>query len=83
MRNIREMNIKNWTYYFFDGIINIGNFDPNLLKAGKKLYRNIDIWYIRYITMKNYDYVKIKSVNSLYLITSKVNGHFEEKNGNK
>ena len=64
-------------------MINIGNFDPNLLKAGKKLYRNIDICYIEYITMKDSDYVKIKSANSLYLITSEVNGQFEEKNGNK
>ena len=33
--------------------------------------------------MKDSNYVKIKSVNPLYLIISEVDGHFEEKNGNK
>ena len=32
------MNIKNRTYYFYDGMINIKNFDPNLLKLDKKSY---------------------------------------------
>ena len=31
MGNIKEINIKNQTYYFFDDIINITNFNPNLL----------------------------------------------------
>ena len=33
--------------------------------------------------MKDFDYVKIKSVNPLYLIINKVDGHFEKKNANK
>ena len=32
MGNAKEININNRTYYFFDDIINITNFDPNLLK---------------------------------------------------
>ena len=60
-------------------MINIANFDSSLLKIDKKLYKNIDIYYIGYITMKDSDYVKIKSVNPLYLIISEVDGHFEEK----
>ena len=43
MGNIKEINIKNRTYYFFDDMINIANFDPNLLKIDKKLYKNIYI----------------------------------------
>ena len=35
------------------------------------------------MTIKDSKYVKIDSVNPLYLIFSKVNGHFEEINGNK
>ena len=58
-------------------MINIKNFVP------KKSYEDIDIYYIGYITMKDSDYVKIKNVNPLYLIISEVDGHFEEKNGNK
>ena len=83
MGNIKEINIKNRTYYFFDDMNNIKNFDPNLLKINKKSYKNIDIYYIGYITMEDSDYVKINSVKSLYLIIDKVDGHIEEKDGNK
>ena len=79
MRNIKEINIKNQTYYFFDDMINIKDFDPNLLKIDKKSYKNINIYYIGYITMKDSDYVKINSVNPLYLIISEVLGHIEGK----
>ena len=64
-------------------MINIKNFDPNLLKIDKKSYKNIDIYYIGYITMKDSEYVKINSVNPLYLIINEVDGYFEEINGNK
>ena len=88
MGNVKETNIKNRTHYFFDDMINIKDFHSNLLKIGKRSYRNINIYYIGYITMKGSDYVKINSVNPLYLIIYKVNGcieckSIEEKNGNK
>ena len=82
MGNTKKINIKNRTYYFFDDVINITNLDPNLLKIDKKSYKSIDIYYIGYITRKYSDYVKINSVNPLYLIIDKVDGHFEKK-GNK
>ena len=47
------------------------------------LCKIIDIYYIGYITMKDFDYVKINSVNFLYLIIDKVDGYIEEKYGNK
>ena len=43
MGNVKEIKIKNRTYYFFDDISNIKNFDPNLLKTEEKSYKNIDI----------------------------------------
>ena len=49
-------------------MINIENFNPDLLKIDKKSYKNIGIYYIGYITMTNSDYVKIKSVNPLFII---------------
>ena len=64
-------------------MINIKDFDPNLLKIDKNSYKNIDIYYIGYITVKYSDYVKINSVNSLYLIISEINGYIKEKNGSK
>ena len=45
--------------------------------------RNVDIYYVGYITMKNLDYVNIHSVNPLYLIFDKIDGYIEESNGNK
>ena len=79
MGNIKEINIKNQTYYIFNDFINITNFDPNLLKIDKKSYKNIDIYYIGYIIMKDPDFVKINSVNSLQLIFDKVDGHLGKK----
>ena len=83
MGNIKEINTKNQTYYFSNDMISIEDFDPNLLKIDKKPYKNINIYYIGYITMQDSDYVKIKSVNPLYLIVSEVDGHIKEENGNK
>ena len=83
MGNIKEINIKNRTHYFFDDIINIKNFDPKSLKTDKESYKNTDIYYIGCITMKDSDYVKINSVNPLHLIINKVDGCIEEKHGNK
>ena len=64
-------------------MINIKDCDPNLLKIDKKSYKNIDIYYIGYITVKDSDYVKINSVNPLYLIISEADGYIKEKNGSK
>ena len=83
MGNIKRINIKKQTYYFFDDMINIANFDPNLLKINKKQYKNIDIYYTVHITKKVSDYVKINSVNPLCMIIDEVDRHFEEKNRNK
>ena len=52
MAKVKQINIKNQTYYFFHDIISSKDFDPNLLKKDKKSYRNIDIYYIKYITME-------------------------------
>ena len=48
-----------------------------------KVIQNIPIYYIGYVTIKDLKYVKIYSVNTLYLIFNKVNGQFEEINENK
>ena len=52
MGNVKQINIKNRTNYFYNDIINLKAFKPNLLKIDKKLYKNIDIYYIGYIAMK-------------------------------
>ena len=32
----KQIDIKNRTYYFYNDLINIKNFDPNMLKLDKK-----------------------------------------------
>ena len=64
-------------------IINIKFFDPNNIKIDQKSYNNILIYYIVFVTIKDFKYVKVNGVNSLYFIFSKMNEHFEETNKSK
>ena len=81
MGNIKQINIENRTYYFFNDMINIGDFCLNLLKIDKKSYKNINVYYIGYITIRKIDYYEnIYSVNPFYLITGKVVEFIKEKN---
>ena len=63
---VKDINIKNRTYYFFNDTIDIENFDPNNTKIGKISSKNILIYYIRYVTIK--EYIKIESVNPHFQI---------------
>ena len=84
MGEVKQINIKNRTYYFCNDIIDLKNFDAKLLKIDKKSYKNIDIYYIGYITIKKVDDCEnINSVNPLYLLIDHASGYIEEKNGNK
>ena len=59
--------VKNRTYYFYKDMINLKNFVSNLLKIDKKLYKNIGIYNIGYITIRKIDdYESIYPVNSLF-----------------
>ena len=64
-------------------MINIKNFNSNLLKIDKKSYKNIDICYIGYIITKYFDDEDVLSVNPLNFIAHEVGGYIEESNGNK
>ena len=79
----KDIDIKNWTYPFFDDIINIKNVDLNKIKTYEKSHNNIRIYNIGYMTIKDSKYVKIYRVNPLYLIINKVDEYFEEINKNK
>ena len=84
MGNAKQINIKNRTYYFFNDMINIKEFDPNFMKLDKKSYKNIGIYHIRYITIKSVsDCENITCVNPLFLMIGEVNGYIEENNGNE
>ena len=77
----KQMNIKNKTYYFYNDLIKLFDFDPNMLKLNKNTFKGIYIYYIGYVTNKEED--KINCVNSLYLLIYKIDGFIEEKRGNK
>ena len=65
-------------------MIDIRNFQSNLLKIDKKPYKGIDIYYIGYITIKKFDDCEnIHSVNPLYLVIHSATGYFKEKDGEK
>ena len=58
-------------------MIDIKNFQSNLLKIDKKPYEDIDIYFIGYITMKKFnDCEHIHSVNPLYLIINSATKFF-------
>ena len=71
---IKDIEIKNHLYYFCD------DFDPNNIKIDENSYKNIFIYYIGYVTIKDPKYIKLNNVNPLCLIFSKLNGYFEEVN---
>ena len=84
MGKVKQINIKNRTYYFYNDQINLKDFDARLLKVDKKDYKEIDIYYIGYVTVKKIaNCNNINSVNPLYLTINEMIGHFEEKNENK
>ena len=61
-------------------MIIIKNFHSNLLKIDKKPYKDFDIYYIGYITIKKIgNYKNIHSVNPLCLMIHSATGYFTEK----
>ena len=78
---MRQPNIKGRTYYFYNDLINIKNFNNNNLKLDKKGVLGNDVYYVGYITKKRQ--WNVFSVNPLYLIINKMKGHFEEVDGDK
>ena len=83
MGKVKQIEIKNRTYYFYNDI-NLKNFESNLSKIDKTSYKNIDIYYIGYITIKIFDDCESTySVDPLYLPVNHARGYSEEENGNK
>ena len=84
MGEVKQINIKDRTYYFYNNQINLKDFDAKLLKVDEKDYNEIDIYYIGHLTVKKIaNCNNINSVNPLYLMIDEMIGHCEEKNENK
>ena len=80
MGKIRQIKIKNRTYYLYNDQINLKDFDARLLKVDKKNSKEIDVYYIGYVTFKEIaNYNNINSVNPLYLMIDNMIGHFKKK----
>ena len=79
METIKQMNIKNRTYYFYNDIINLDEFDESKIKVDKKDFNDIDIYYLGYEREnKILECNVINSVNPLYLRIRNMNGQFEK-----
>ena len=52
MRIVKQIDIKNLTYYFYNDMVDIKKIDSNLLKIDKKSYKDNGIYNIGYITIK-------------------------------
>ena len=54
MITFRQINTENLSYYIFNDMINIKNFDPNLLNINKISFKNTDVFVyeIKYLQWK-------------------------------
>ena len=78
MGEVKQINIKNQTYYFYQEQINLKDFDARLLKFDKKECKEINVYYTGYVTVKTVDNChNINSVNPLQLMINEMIGHLE------
>ena len=54
MGSAKQINIKNRTYYFYNDIIDIETFDSNMLQLDEKSYKDLDIYNLGYVTIKEF-----------------------------
>ena len=79
MGTTKEINIKNRTYYYYNDIIDLDEFDESKIKVDKKDFNDIDIYYLGYEYKKKIAECNvISSVNPLYLRIVDIKGQFEK-----
>ena len=79
MGELKQINIKNRTYYFYSDIIDLGEFDESKIKVDKKDFNDIDIYYLGYEHKKKISKCDvINSVNPLFLRIVDINGQLEK-----
>ena len=86
---LRQMKIKNRQDYLFNGnmIVNIKDFDTNLLKINKLSYKGVfslNIYFIKYISTKNLNHMGVNhDKDFLYLFLDDLDGYIKEDDGIK
>ena len=79
IETIKQINIKNRTYYFYNDIINLDQFDESKIRVDKKDFNDIDIYYLGYEHKKKISKCNvINSVNPLYLKITDMKGQFKK-----
>ena len=79
MGTTKEINIKNRTYYYYNVIIDLDEFDESKIKVDKKDFNDIDIYYLGYEYKKKITECNIiRSVNPLYLRIVYTKGQIEK-----
>ena len=79
MGELKQINIKNRSYYFYNDILDLDEFDGSKIKVDKKDFNDIDIYCLGYehkrkITECNV----INSINPLYLRITDMKGKFKK-----
>ena len=79
MGEIKQINIKYQTYYFYNDVINLDEFDESKIKFDRKNFNEIDIYYLGHEYKKKItECNEINSVNSLYLTIKDMSGQFKK-----
>ena len=79
MGELKEINIKNRTYYFYNDIMDFDEFDGSKIKVDKKDFNDLDIYYLGYEDKKKISECNvINSVNPLYLRIVDMKGQLEK-----
>ena len=79
MGTTKEINIKNRTYYYYNDIIDLDEFDKSKIKVDKKDFNGIDIYYLGYEYKKKITECNvIRSVNLHYLSIVDIKGQFKK-----
>ena len=82
MGELKQINIKNQTYYFYNDIINLDEFNGSKIKVDKKNFNDINIYYLGYEYKKKItECNEINSVNPLYLRIKDMKGQFKKGKG--
>ena len=76
---MQHINRRIKTYYFYNDIIDLDEFDESKIKVDKKDFNHIDIYYLGYEHKKKISECDvINSVNPFYLRIVNMNGQFKK-----